>query len=838
MVSGGECIETTASKLIVVPEGQLGFRLGLVFESGVSRRGIADALRAMVVARGGVSRRFAEDWIVRLLLRCGVLAERARLEVGRVASVLVALGDVGHGRMFGEEMLIAVEPVFVEVPGGSTVLLGQPSEPIYFADAHLDPLRRIADVLDLHARSLRDVLGEAPRVDDVNVWADEMAAALYDVEGESVVAPEFSEKLRPAVTLFAESWTDDEKAVLSFAAAETLVTWIRPDPSAPSRQAHQEVEAEDPSQSAVVKAPSSAKLVVQAGPGAGKTFVVCRRAARLIHEGDVAPARLWILSFTRVAVAEIRSRIAEFLSDWRAAAEVNIATFDSFAGRIVVGFGLGERPPTGYDEAIRQAVRIFDDGDPDVLDFLESFEHLMVDEAQDIVGSRRILVDALVRRLPSHCGVTIFGDSAQAIYGFQDPFQGKEKATVFLTDLSGQSRDFKTVFLTQDHRTKSPKLRHLFQETGALLRETDADEAAGILEDVRQRVCDAAAQTVPPDWERRPWSANDLVLHRSHRALLASMERLTAAGVCHRVKLPGRPEAVSPWIGAMLGARRPDEEITEAEFEAAWKEVWPQPEIGLEAGWKRLLELVGRADSFRVSDVAEALAEGAPIDLLEDCIGRQGPLLGTVHSAKGREANRVLLVLPAPRKCEPDVASWEVLEEARILYVGATRARRELLIARERRSRLHRLSSGRHWRATIDSQAIEVGFEGDVVEASSDGSEFDSHQERSRLDAILNCVANRLHCVVRREGSTERWAVRVSKEDGLAPIARLGSGLLEDAAALPGRSGVQSLPNHMTGLQVLGASTVVVGAGASARPTLAPIVGGFVTVPRKTFEAD
>lgn len=434
-------------------------------------------------------------------------------------------------------MLVAVEPAFVEVPGGSTVVLGQASGLTGSAIGPWDPLRRIAEDHGLHARGVHDVLGEPPRDADVSLWANAMASALRGSEGGSVVVPEFPENLRPAVTLFAESWGRQDTAGFSFDAAETLVTWIRPDLTVPSRHAQHETELEDPSQSAVVKAHASARRVVQAGPGAGKTFVACRRAARLIHEGDVAPARLWILSFTRVAVAEIRSRIADYLADARAAAEVNIATFDSFAGRIVNGFAMEERPPAGYDEAIQLALRILRDGGPDVLDFLEGFEHLMVDEAQDLVGHRRKLVEALVGRLPPHCGVTIFGDLAQAIYGFQDGLQGIGAAPDLLADFSARREEFETMSLAKDHRTRSAKLRRLFSDAGTLLRGADADEAGAILDHVRERIFEAAVQTVSPDWERRPWSTNDLVLHRSHRALLGSMERLTAAGIRHRVKL-------------------------------------------------------------------------------------------------------------------------------------------------------------------------------------------------------------------------------------------------------------------------------------------------------------
>ena len=54
-------------------------------------------------------------------------------------------------------------------------------------------------------------------------------------------------------------------------------------------------------------------------------------------------------------------------------------------------------------------------------EYLESVEHLVVDEAQDIVGIRaELLVVEIIRKLSSSCGVTVFADEAQAIYGFAD----------------------------------------------------------------------------------------------------------------------------------------------------------------------------------------------------------------------------------------------------------------------------------------------------------------------------------------------------------------------------------------------------------------------------------
>ena len=62
-------------------------------------------------------------------------------------------------------------------------------------------------------------------------------------------------------------------------------------------------------QLAVIQAPASARLVVDAGPGTGKTATLCARIAWLIETANLEPGEIWIISFTRTAVAEIRNRV-------------------------------------------------------------------------------------------------------------------------------------------------------------------------------------------------------------------------------------------------------------------------------------------------------------------------------------------------------------------------------------------------------------------------------------------------------------------------------------------------------------------------------------------------
>jgi DNA helicase-2/ATP-dependent DNA helicase PcrA len=77
------------------------------------------------------------------------------------------------------------------------------------------------------------------------------------------------------------------------------------------------------------------KLV--AGPGTGKSFTVEKRVAHLLNNG-VTPANLYVISFTRAACADLRTRIQTFCSNQPCALvapQVRISTMHSLALRIL-----------------------------------------------------------------------------------------------------------------------------------------------------------------------------------------------------------------------------------------------------------------------------------------------------------------------------------------------------------------------------------------------------------------------------------------------------------------------------------------------------------------------
>jgi len=66
-----------------------------------------------------------------------------------------------------------------------------------------------------------------------------------------------------------------------------------------------------------------------------------------------------------------------------------------------------------------------------------------------------------------------------------------------------------------------------------------------------------------------------------------------------------------------------------------------------------------------------------PADFTLPEIGVTGPILGTIHASKGREADHIRLMLPAQQK-EGNNSTSDYEEETRVIFVGASRAKKWL----------------------------------------------------------------------------------------------------------------------------------------------------------------
>ena len=120
----------------------------------------------------------------------------------------------------------------------------------------------------------------------------------------------------------------------------------------------------DPDQWDVAIAAIDGPQLVVAGPGAGKTEFLVRRAVHLIEEHDVAPESVLLLSFSRRSTADLRGRITARLD--RSFTVIPASTFHSFAFHLLEGHGAAQPAPTLLTgpEQVALVVELLNNEDP------------------------------------------------------------------------------------------------------------------------------------------------------------------------------------------------------------------------------------------------------------------------------------------------------------------------------------------------------------------------------------------------------------------------------------------------------------------------------------------
>src|ERR1051325_2811821 len=86
-------------------------------------------------------------------------------------------------------------------------------------------------------------------------------------------------------------------------------------------------------QALAIASSNERRIRVVAGPGAGKTFTLMRKIARLL-EGGVSPDRILLVTFTRTAAHDLRKELMNL--GVQGAEQVKAGTLHSFCFRILV----------------------------------------------------------------------------------------------------------------------------------------------------------------------------------------------------------------------------------------------------------------------------------------------------------------------------------------------------------------------------------------------------------------------------------------------------------------------------------------------------------------------
>jgi hypothetical protein len=616
-------------------------------------------------------------------------------------------------------------------------------------------------------------------------------------------------RLNEAKTSHAHAPTSSARRPIAPATADALIRPVGGIPIVPDDGIPAERDdrgAIDRSQRAVVDAAASARQVVVAGPGFGKTAVACDRVVALLREG-VPSSAILLLSFTRTAVREMRSRIASQARDVLGADAVEIRTLDSFAWRVRTGLSQTPQETLGFGASIDTTVGVLAAPNEDVRAYLDHFAHVLVDEAQDLVGARAALVTQLLSAIRPEAGYTVFLDPAQAIYDWSENAGELDASERFESCLRGLRPAPSWSELQHLHRTRDSQLRALL--LGARRLVLDAPDDAH--HRVRNALDACASQECSAEDLANELSVRDssdlMILTRRRAEALELSSWLTQKGVRHRLRFGNLPQFAAAWIAPVLNQAylgRESVELTSEDIEDAWNAVqaqnpWLCDGWDFNAGW-RLLRQLGRGHTRRHVDVRQVSMRLGGATLPDDALLREpggiGPIVSTVHGSKGREATEAMLLL-----CEQQA---EGIDEARVLYVGLSRAKDRLDVRRYSGMQWNHLEgSGRPWRRTrTRSLQLEVGRAGDLDPARNARVFGDRMADQQQLLATFNGTCRD----VQVWSFPDRDWVRgiVEPTDPAKPLATLSLTCEQDlwaAARAMRRKGQAKTPTHVCHLR-------------------------------------
>ena len=163
-------------------------------------------------------------------------------------------------------------------------------------------------------------------------------------------------------------------------------------------------------QSKIINNADSKYIVVAAGPGSGKTRVLVHKLASLLLLEDVKHEQLLMLTFSRAAATEFKKRLLDLIST--SANFVEIKTFHSYCFDLLGKIGSLD----GVENVVKDAAKMIEDGDVEQGKITKSV--LVIDEAQDMDEDEYRLIKALIKQ-NDDMRVIAVGDDDQNIYQFR-----------------------------------------------------------------------------------------------------------------------------------------------------------------------------------------------------------------------------------------------------------------------------------------------------------------------------------------------------------------------------------------------------------------------------------
>ena len=418
-------------------------------------------------------------------------------------------------------------------------------------------------------------------------------------------------------------------------------------------------------QSDIINDGDSKYIVVAAGPGSGKTRVLVHKLAALLLMEDVKHEQLLMLTFSRAAATEFKKRLIALIGN--AASFVEIKTFHSYCFDLLGKIGTLE----GSQNVVKDAAAMIRGGEVEQGRITKSV--LVIDEAQDMDENEFNLVRALMSQ-NDDMRIIAVGDDDQNIYEFRG---SDSKYMRILMDEYGavkyeMTENFRSagaiVELSNEfaktitHRMKSVPIEAVTDEMGEVVitRHRYSNMIEPLINELIKTRC-----------------GKTCVLTNTNDEALQIVGMLNDKGVrakliqsVDRFRLYNLAEVRSLIKTIEKGLNSPV--ISDSLWENARqriKDIYAQS-----ACLENILNLMSDFETVNktkyYSDFTQFIMESNYEDFYGDDL--EEVYVSTIHKSKGREFDSVYMLLSGNRAATD--------EERRKLYVGMTRAKRNLYI--------------------------------------------------------------------------------------------------------------------------------------------------------------
>ncbi|MGN0584508.1 MAG: UvrD-helicase domain-containing protein, partial [Ruminococcus sp.] len=470
-------------------------------------------------------------------------------------------------------------------------------------------------------------------------------------------------------------------------------------------------------------------IILNSGPGTGKTYTIIQRLIYILANGLCPADEIYILCYTRSAKKVVESKIDQAVTDGLiqpSAKNICVLTFDSYATYFLMDMknqGVIRENFESYDYNDR--IKLFNKYITQE-DF-EGISYFIVDEIQDLVNERAKMVLKILNCLK--CGYLLAGDRCQSIYDYEADDDATLDSVEFYKRAEMQFPDDMLRYEITVNRRQSPELANESEKMRKVLLNYSFLEQNKY---AKEKLSDYSGQTKIEHYIKALADAPTVptaILCRNNGEAEYISGLLCEKGIPHTLNRGVNNVLPLPrWIADVFWDYC-CETISQKDFSERFR-FRCNSDIDPDLLWKLICKLTDSRDKavINVSKLITALTitNNIPNEFYDEA-----PRLtvSTIHKAKGSEFDRVILV-------DSDIKpSSESAEEARVRYVALTRPKNQFITMKKNTKYFKRTMSGRVIETGLHNiykannkycKCITVGLSGDIDNNSFVSGDFES----------------------------------------------------------------------------------------------------------------